>query len=54
MKILAGKLVGLLSNSEHFNVEEVRRRESGVSLDFERGTTLTAVKVPKYQLSVKG
>ena len=27
---------------------------SGVSLSRERGTTQTIVKVPKYQLSVKG
>ena len=37
-----------------YNIVEVGRRGSGVSLESERGTTQTIVKVPKYWLSVKG
>ena len=51
---LAWKRVGPLSNSEHLNIIDLKRRGPGVSFGSERGTTQTAVRVPKYQLSVKG
>ncbi len=52
MEIKVGKLIDLLSNSKWVSLVDFRKRGSGVSLDSERGTTQTAVKVPKCWLSV--
>jgi hypothetical protein len=48
------KGVGPLSNSKCCYVVEADRRGLGVSSSSERGTTQTAVKVPKYSVSVRG
>ena len=43
-----------MSNSKYLNVVDVWKRRLVVRVSRERGTTQTIVKVPKYQLSVKG
>ena len=40
--------------TKNVTARELGRREAGVSLASERGTTQTAVKAPKGWLSVKG
>ena len=48
------KSVGFLFNSKCYSIVDSEKRGPGVSLSIERGTTQTAVKVPKCQLSVNG
>lgn len=43
-----------MSNSEYERVVDLGSRGVGVRLMSKRGTTQTYIKVPKYQLSVKG
>ena len=46
------RLFAQLRTSQHRRIQETG--SLGVNLTSERGTTRTAVKVPKYRLSVKG